>query len=360
MTSTPDRSRQATPEQVEQAEDPGLATLARRSWWYVLRKAFREFGDDKCTTLAAALTYYSVLAIFPAALALLSLLGLFGQSQKALSTILDVLRPLVSAKTLNNITPVLHQLANSHAAGFAFLLGLLGALWSASGYVSGFSTAMNTIYEVDEGRPFWKLRPTVLAVTVISIVMCALAVVILIVSGPVATSLGNALGIGSSLLTVWKIVKWPVLVVVVVMNVAILYWATPNVKYQKFRVLSVGAFVAILVWVVVSVAFAFYVANFSSYNKTYGSLAGVIVTLLWLWLTNLALLFGAEVDSELERARELHGGLPAEEQIQLPLRDERGIKKAEKRRRKDFDSGREIRDEANSSGNPADRPFARR
>jgi membrane protein len=202
---------------------------------------------------------------------------------------------------------------------------------------------MNRVYKIDEGRPVWKLRPTMLLVTLITVVLTALVAIGLVVTGPAAQAVGDAVGLGSTAVTVWNIAKWPVMLAVVVVIVALLYYATPNVKQPKFRWISVGALVAIITWIVASALFGFYVANFSSYNKTYGSLAGVIVFLLWLWITNLALLFGAELDAELERGRELQAGLPAEEVIQLPARDTRNIEKAERKEREDIERGKEIR-----------------
>jgi membrane protein len=320
--------------------------LTGRSWRYVLRKTYREFGDDQCTDLAAGLTYYAVLSLFPAAIALISLLGVIGQGRTSVDKVIEVLRPLVSSSTLDTVQPALVHIADSQGAGFGLVLGVLGALWSASGYVGAFGRAMNNVYETDEGRPFWKLRPWTILVTLVAILLVACVLVMLIVSGPLADSLGNVIGLGSQAVTVWNIAKWPVIVLVVVLIVAMLYYATPNVKQPRFRWLSVGAFVAIVVWVLASVAFAFYVATFGSYDKTYGSLAGVIAGLLWLWITNVALLFGAELDSELERGRELQAGIPAEQQIQLPARDTSGIRKARKKEQKDIARGRAIREQA--------------
>ncbi|HET7682120.1 MAG TPA: YihY/virulence factor BrkB family protein [Marmoricola sp.] len=334
--------------------------LTKRSWFYVARKTVREFLDDQCTDLAAALTYYAVLALFPAMLAVISIFGVFGQGTKSVQTILDVLDPFISAKAMQSIEPTLTQLASTQTAGLALVIGLAGALWAASGYIRAFARAMNRVYEVREGRPFWKLIPQQLLLTVLSVLLCALVLVMLIVSGPVAESIGNVVGLGETTVQVWNIAKWPVLALIVILTVAVLYHWTPNVKQPKFRWLSIGAFLAIMVWVIASVGFAFYVANFSSYNKTYGSLAGIVVTLLWLWLTNNALLFGAELDAELERGRELQAGLPAEQELQLPVRDERGIVKAEKKEQEAIERGRRIREHAWSSGNPADRPFSRR
>jgi membrane protein len=338
------REQAPDPDDARKPESPG--DLHRRSWFYVLRKTRREFGEDQCTDLAAALTYYSVLALFPAAIAVVSLLGVIGKAQDSVDTVLNVLRPLVSSSTLDTVRPSLEQIAHSQGAGLALVLGLLGALWSASGYVSAFGRAMNRIYEIDEGRPFWKLRPTMLLVTLLAILLVAVVLVMLIVSGPLATSIGDQIGLGSQALLVWNIAKWPVIALVVMLVVAMLYYATPNVKQPKFRWLSVGAVVAIVIWVLASVAFAFYVATFGSYNKTYGSLAGVIVGLLWIWITNVALLLGAEIDSELERGRQLQAGMPAERDLQLPPRDTRGIRKARKKEEKDIERGRLIREQA--------------
>jgi membrane protein len=320
-----------------------LTDIKKRSWFYILRRTIREFRDDDCTDLAAALTYYSVLAIFPGLLAVISTLGLFDLGGDSVKTILDILRPLVDSSTLDAVQDPLDELAKSQSAGVAFVVGLAGALWSASGYVGAFSRAMNRVYGVEEGRPFYKLRPLQLLVTLVTVALCVIGLVILLVSGPVAQAVGDEIGVGDTAVQVWNVAKWPGLAIVVILVVALLYYVTPNVRQPRFRWISAGAFVAILVWVAGSVGFAFYVGNFSSYNKTYGSVAGGVVALLWLWLTNLALLFGAELDSELERGRELQAGIPAEDTIQLPLRDESGVRKSERKRRETVAAGRDLR-----------------
>ena len=224
------------------------------------------------------------------------------------------------------------------------MLGLAAALWSASGYTGAFGRGMNRIYEIGEGRPIWKLRPMMLLVTLVTVVLAAAVLVGLVITGPAAQAVGDAIGLGSTVVTVWNIAKWPVMLLVVMFVVGLLYYATPNVKQPKFRWISVGAAVAIVVWIIASALFGFYVASFSSYDKTYGSLAGVVVFLLWLWITNLALLFGGELDAELERGRELQAGMPAEEEIQLPPRDTRKIDKAEEKERADVLRGRRLRE----------------
>ena len=326
--------------------------LTGASWKYVLRKTGREFGKDQCTDLAAALTYYAVLALFPGLLALLSLVGLLGQGQESARTILGILRDVGAGSVADTLEPTLVDLSQSAGAGFALSVGLLAALWSASGYITSFGRAMNRIHEVGEGRPVWKLRPVMLLITVVEVALAAAVLTALVVTGPAADAVGSAIGVGDTAVLVWSIAKWPVLMAAVVLMVAILFYATPNVEQPKFRWISVGAALAILVWALASAAFGFYVANFSSYDKTYGSLAGVIVFLLWLWLTNLALLFGAELDSELERGRELQAGLPAEDQLQLPPRDTRNIEKAQEKHEEDVAVGRALRESHGHEDDP--------
>jgi membrane protein len=330
--------------QPEHASKPDSPTeLSKPSWGYILKKTFREFLHDECTDLAAALTYYSVLSLFPALVALVSVLGVFGQGQQTIDTLLGLLEDLGAGAAVGSIEPVLQQLSTAPGAGLALVVGLLGALWSASGYVNAFGRAMNRVYEVDEGRPIWKLRPLMIVITVVLLLLVALTAIGLVVSGPVAEAIGSTIGVGSLAVTVWNIAKWPVILGIVVVIVAILYHATPNVRQPKFRWISVGAVVAILTWVLASAAFGFYVANFGSYNKTYGSLAGVIVFLLWLWITNLALLFGAELDAETERGRQLQAGMEAEETIQLPPRDTTKIDKDAAKDAKLAEQGRALR-----------------
>jgi membrane protein len=338
-------STDADPGRRDGEPEPDSPTdLTKPSWRYVARRTFREFGTDQCTDLAAALTYYSVLALFPASIATLSLIGLVGQGDSTIKAILDILRQIGMSGVASNVEPLLHELSASRGNGLALIIGLLAALWSASGYVNAFGRGMNRIYGFAEGRPIWKLRPIMLLVTVVTVVMAALVLIGLVVTGPAAKAVGDQIGLGSTAVLVWDIAKWPVMLVMVMLMVALLYWATPNVKQPKFRWISIGAGVAIVVWILASAGFALYVAGFSSYSKTYGSLAGVIVFLLWLWITNLALLFGAELDAELTRGRQLQAGIAAEEDIQLDPRDERGVRKAERKRQKDIQLARELRE----------------
>lgn len=331
--------------------------LPRRSAVTILRRSVAEFGDDQGTDLAAALTYYGILAIFPAALAVFSTLGLFGQGEKGVNFVLDVLRPLVSSSLLDNLRTPLHSLAHSNAAGVTFAVGLIAALWSASAYVAAFGRAMNRVYEVDEGRPWWRLRPMNFLVTILTTTMCSAGLLIMVVSGSVARSLGKRIGVGTQAVQVWDIAKWPVLLILVIGVIALLYHLTPNIRQGRARFLSLGAAVAILVWLVASAGLGLYVVNIHSYDRTYGSLAGIILTLVWLWITNVALIFGAELDSELERARQLHRGIAAEERLQLVPRSERRTQSLVRRRERDVARGRAVRESRTGAGDPEDRPF---
>lgn len=298
---------------------------------HIARAAVAKFQRDQVTDLAAALTYYAVFALFPGLLAVVSLLGLVGDGAETTQSVLDLLRDLGQADAAEQLEGPIRQMVETEAAGLAFVLGLAGALWSASGYVGAFGRAMNRIDEVEEGRPFVKLRATNLLITLVLVVLAALVLVGLVVSGPFARELGDRIGAGDTAVRIWNLGKLPVLLLIVVVIVALLYSATPNVR-RRLRLMSTGAAIAIAVWVLASIGFGFYVANFSSYNATYGSLAGVIVFLLWLWLTNVALLFGAEVDAEIERLRELRAGMLAEEELQLPERDTHNVVKQRTKR----------------------------
>ena len=347
--STSNEVRAEAPHPDSSAKPDSPTDLPTPSKKYVLRKTLREFSKDQCTDIAASLTYYAVLAMFPAIIALLSLVSLVGQGPSTVKTLLGILKQVGAGSVAKTLQGPLLELSNTPGAGFALIVGLLGALWSASGYVGAFGRAMNRMYEIREGRPIWKLRPAMLLLTLVLVLLAAVTLVGLVVSGPVAQAVGDAIGLGSTAVTIWNIAKWPVLLAVVVVTVGLLYWGTPNIKQPKFRWLSVGAAVAIGIWILLSVLFGFYVGNFSSSDKTYGSLAGVIVFLLWLWITNLALLFGAELDAELERGRELVAGIEAEETVQLPPRDTRNIEKADEKQAEDVARGRELRQTAGRS-----------
>ncbi len=341
-TSTAKAGSAPAPDDSRKPDSP--TDVSKPSWQYIAKKTLREFTKDQCPDLAAALTYYAVLSLFPALLALVSLLGIFGDAEKTTSALLEIVRGIAPASTVDTISGPVSELASSPAAGLTLFLGLATALWSASGYVGAFGRAMNRIYEVDEGRPFVKLRGTMLAVTLLAVVIVALLAGMLVLSGPVSEAVGGAIGLSGAFLTVWNIAKWPVIVALVIVIIAVLYYATPNVKQPKFRWMSIGSLIALVIFVLASLGFAFYVANFGNYNKTYGALGGVIVMLLWLWILNMSLLFGAEFDAEMERGRQLQAGIKAEETIQLPPRDTKKSEKLQKQEEEDIQHGRELRE----------------
>jgi membrane protein len=305
---------------------PGKPTeLEKSSWSGVLKRTVREFKEDDLTDRAAALTYYGILAIFPAILALVSVLGLVGTS--ATQPLIDNLGKVAPGPAKDIFTGAVNNLQKSRGTGgILFIVGLAAALWSASGYVAAFMRASNAIYDVEEGRPIWKKAPVRVGVTLVLVVLLALSALAVVLTGGLARQVGNLVGIGESVVRVWDIAKWPVLLLIVSLMFAILYWASPNVKQPGFRWISAGGIVAVVIWIIASVAFAFYVANFGSYNKTYGTLGGVIIFLVWLWLSNIAVLLGAEFNAELERGRQIEAGHPPEKEPFLEPRDTRKMK----------------------------------
>ncbi|WP_247827238.1 YihY/virulence factor BrkB family protein [Arthrobacter antioxidans] len=330
------------PNDPRKPDDP--KDVKKPAWKYVFKRSVSEFGKDQCTDLAAALTYYAVLAIFPGIIALLSLLGLFGQAQATTDQVMGILGEFAPQQTLDTIQPIIENLASNQAAGLTFVIGLLGAIWSASGYVNAFSRAMNRVYEVEEGRGFLKLRPQMLLITIVVLVLIVLMGLMLVLSGPVAEAVGNTIGLGSTAVTIWNIAKWPVMVLFAVLMIAVLYYGSPNIKQPKFRWMSLGGFIALLVLAITTAGFSLYVSRFGSYEATYGAIAGVIVLLLWIWLANISLLFGVEFDAEMERARQLQGGIEAEETIQLPPRDTKAAEKKSEKHLKLVNEGRELRE----------------
>jgi membrane protein len=310
----------------EQAVGDGLpdkpGELDRGSWWQAIKRTVREFREDNLTDWAAALTYYAILAVFPALLALVSIVGLMGSSTT--QSLIENLGQVAPGPAKDIFTSAIENLQqNQGAAGIMLIVGLALAIWSASGYVSAFMRASNTIYDVEEGRPVWKSIPTRVGTTLVLLLLLAITAVGVVLTGGLAEQVGKVLGIDKTAVDVWNIAKWPVLIGIVSLMFAILYYAAPNVKHPKFRWVSPGGVVAVILWIAASAAFAFYVASFSSYNETYGAIGGVIVFLTWLWITNIAVLFGAELNAELERGRQIEAGMPEEREPFLEPRDTR-------------------------------------
>ncbi|SFH75190.1 membrane protein [Amycolatopsis regifaucium] len=302
----------------------GPTDLPKRSWWGVLKRTVVQFNRDELLDYAAALTYYGVLSLFPGLLVLTALLGLLGPS--ATQTLIDSAGQITPGLGRDLLLGATRELSGSSGlAGPAAIMGVLGALWSASGYLGAFIRASNVIYSMPEGRPIWKLWPLRLGLTIALLVILALCAIGIVTTGDVARYLGDLVGLGSTGVLVWDIAKWPVIALLAGLAFAVLYWASPNVRQPRFRWMTPGGFVAVLLWAAATAGFAFYVSNFGSYNKIYGSLAGVIVFLIWLWISNIAVLFGAELDAELTRGKELADGRPAADEPFLPPRDTRAM-----------------------------------
>jgi len=301
--------------------------LGGRGWWAALKRTVKEFKDDNLTDWAAALTYYAVLAIFPALIVLVSILGLVGES--ATQPLIDNLGAVAPGPAKEIFTSAIENLQGDQgAAGVLFVVGILAALWSASGYVAAFMRASNSIYDMPEGRPAWKTLPVRVGLTVVLLVLLAISTIAVVLTGGLAERVGDVIGLGSTAVTVWNIAKWPVLLLVVSFMFALLYWAAPNVKQPGFRWVSPGGILAVVGWLIASGAFAFYVGNFGSYNKTYGALGGVVVFLVWLWISNIVILLGAEFNAELERGRAIEGGMRPEDKE--PFAEPRDTRKMER------------------------------
>jgi membrane protein len=325
--AAPDRQQRSdTAETADRPETP--TDLSKRSWWQVLKRTVAGVRRDSLTDWAAALTYYSIMSIFPGLLVVTAVLGLLGPS--ATQTLIDNIATVVPGQGKDILVNAIHQLQQSQASGVLAIVGVAIALWSASGYVAAFMRASNAIYEMPEGRPLWKTLPLRVVLTlavVLLLVVCAIGIV---ATGTLADRIGHLLGVGSTAVTVWDIAKWPVIAALVALAFALLYWAAPNVRQPGFRWLSPGGLLAVVLWVLASVGFALYVTNFASYNKTYGSLAGVIVFLVWLWISNLAVLLGAELDAELARGQRIAAGQPSDQEPFLPPRDSRAMDEDER------------------------------
>ncbi len=296
--------------------------LGGRSWKSVLRRTGKEFKEDELSDRAAALTYYAVLSIFPALLVLVSVLGIIGKS--ATDKIIGNVSKFAPGPVRDIVENAVRNLQNSSStASVLAVVGLLGALWSASNYVAAFIRTANVVYDLPEGRPAWKVTPVRVGLTVLLMVLLAVSTLLVVFTGPLARQASDALGLGDTALTVWNIAKWPVLLLLIAFMIALLYWGAPNVKGRGLRWVTPGSALAVVIWLAASAGFAVYVANFSSYNKTYGTLAGVIIFLVWLWITNLAILLGLEFDAELARQRAISGGHPVQEEPYVAPRDTR-------------------------------------
>lgn len=322
-------------------------TTAKADWKVALKRAVGKFGSDGCTDLAAALTYRSMQALFPGLIAVLSLLNLFGNGKKTADDVVDKLAAIVGKdpSSLSGIKSFIENITTQGGGAIAFVVGVLLALNSASGYVAAFSKATNTMYGIREGRSTIMLKASLFVVTAIEVVLMLVVIFAIVTTGSVAKELGDAVGLGSTAVTVWDWVKWPFVIFIVVLIIGMLYWAAPNVQKTKKDIFTWGALIGFVVWLLASAALGIYIAlsHGASYQKTYGIFANAIIFLLWLWITNLAVLFGAEVDAELLRTRQLKSGLPAEEMILLPPKDDATFEKQDLKAAKEYDAAHELR-----------------
>ena len=320
--------------------------VPKAGWVEVLKRSMREFKHDDISDRAAALTYFGVLAIFPGMLVLVSLLGLIGKANA--NKILDNLGQVAPGGVKTFLTTVINQVqGKAGIAGLAGIIGLALAIWSASGYVAAFMRASNAIYDVDEGRPIWKTGPLRLVTTIALVVMLLAALVMVVVTGPIASQVGKAFGIGDTAVLIWNIVKWPVLLVVVSLMFSLLYAVAPNVKQPKFRWITPGGVLAVVIWLIASALFAVYVSLSGSYNKTYSALATVIIFLVWLWITNIAILLGAELNAELQRERAIQAGMPADLE---PFAEVRDTRKLDNPRREEVEHAARVRQRTMTDG----------
>jgi membrane protein len=331
-TNQPERGRTPADEPDELPSEPTashgpdeLGALPKTSYFAVLKRVVKEFGEDNITVWAAALTYYGVLSIFPGLLLLVTALKLFGSN--TVQKVVDNVKGLAPGSVGNLLGSAANSLQHGQqtSAGILAIVSLLGALWSASGYVGVFMKAANDIFDVPEGRPMWKTLPIRLAVTIVTMVVLVIGALIVVFTGPLAEQLGRVIGAGGLAVTIWSIAKWPVLVILVSLLFTLLYWAGPNARPGGVRWVTPGGLLAVVIWLAASAGFAVYVANFSSYNKTYGSLAAVIIFLVWLWITNIAVLLGAELDAELQRSRAIQAGHAETDEPYMELRDTRKL-----------------------------------
>src|SRR3954447_3857552 len=314
------------PAPAKNKQEPDQPTdLPKQSWPSILKRTLKQFSEDQLTTWAAALTYFGILSLFPMMLALVSVLGVIGPS--ATQPLLDNLSSVAPGPAKDILTNVLTSLqSNKGGSTVALIIGIAAAIWSASGYISAFMNASNNVWDVPEGRPIWKKLPVRLGVTIILLVLLTITALAVVFTGPLAQKVGDVIGLGSTFVDVWSIAKWPVLFLIVSFMISLLYWACPNVKQPGFPWVTPGGLLAVVLWIVASALFGLYVAKFSSYNKTYGSLGGVIVFLTWLWITNIIVLLGAEFNSEMERSKAIREGHPPDAEPYLPLKDDTKLK----------------------------------
>lgn len=285
---------------------PRLSQLTPATWWGVLVRSVRGFRRDRCLDFAASLTYWSLLAMFPALVMVVALVGLVATGQAAVDAIVETVAELAPAQAAGAIETRIREVTEQRSGTGALLsVGAIGALWTASAYLRSFTRAANAVHEVVESRPAYRLVPLQLALTVLGLLIASVVVAALVVSGPVARAVGSAIGAGDLAVATWEVVKWPVLLVLALVLLSLLFWVAPDVPRPRLRWLAVGGLATVVIAAVASAGFGIYVANLGTYDVTYGALGAVIVFLVWLFLVNCAVLLGVEINAELQRGRRL-------------------------------------------------------
>jgi membrane protein len=303
-------------------------------------RAYHGFIRDRGIDSAAALSFFAALVVFPSALALVSAFAVLDDKTHAPADILRIVDLIAPRQAVASLHGPLEQLLSIPNAGIALALGVVLTVWTLSGYVTAFGRAIDTAYGVQEGRRWIPLRARSIVVSAALVVIGA-GVVLLIAGTPAAAqAVARTAGLPDWLVDVWDIAKWPVLAALAILVVAILYYYSPNVRHLRIRWVTLGALLAITVWVLATTGFAIYVLNFSHYNRVYGWLGGAVVLLLWLYLSNLVVVFGAEMDAEIVRVRQLLAGIASQDAIQLPVRSTQRIETLERWAREDDERGR--------------------
>lgn len=322
----------------------------------VLARSVGEFLRDRGPDQAGSLTFYGVLSLFPAILVMVSLLGVFGQGARTVDAIMAMLSDIAPPEVLDPIRGPIESLVIAPAAGTALVIGMVVGLLTASRYVWALGRVMNGVFGIEEGRPLWRLLLIGILLTALLIVLVAVGGLALVFTGPVAQTVGGWIGLGETALAVWGVAKWPAALVSAVLALAVLYRFAPNVAGRKFHWVSLGAAGALVVIGAATAGFGFFVSNFGDFNRAYGSLAGIIVFLLWLWMVNMAVLFGVRLDAEVMRVRQLRAGIHAEEAVQVIPRDTKASEFHSRRRERMLAAYRELRREPADDGAAPDSP----
>ncbi|WP_297007749.1 YihY/virulence factor BrkB family protein [uncultured Corynebacterium sp.] len=347
------------------------ADTASPAWRRIPGRAVRRFVDQDFVDFVGSLAFRALLALFPGLIALVSILALFGQSEESVIRLLNDVEAVTPEHSWESVRPVLESILRTPQAGLGLVIGLVTTLWTASGYIKTFSRTMNAVYGITEGRGLFKWNMQMYLLTGLFLLLAAVGLIVSVVAGPVAEAVGELIHLETAVITVWRYVRWVLVIMVVVLGVGMLYRITPNVRMRRtwggrhfpwylfwLRWFTVGASLSIVATILATMLFFLYVAKAGSFNATYGALAGVVVLMVWLFIVNAALVFGALIDSEVVRMRQLRAGLPAEETLQLRVRDSSASDKRESKNARDVEWAREVRRNAEGEADGPETPPA--